>query len=155
MTIHTPSKDIVTRFQRSAFDAFAPLQREMNRFIHDVGEGWDAFAAVGFAPHFDIADTKTGFEVYVELPGVALDDVKITFEDNTLTIAGEKKAEYERADYNFYVVERGYGQFFRSVLLPQSVDGTKITATMKDGVLKIFAPKRAGAETRKIEVLPA
>lgn len=155
MTVHTPAKDVATRWQRSAIDALAPIQREMNRFMQDVGEGWDALNAPRLSPSLDVADTKEGFEVTVELPGLKHDDVKVTVEDDTLVISGEKRSEHERKEHNLHVVERTYGQFSRSIYLPRSVDGSKIKATMNDGVLKIVAPKRAGAETKSIAIQTA
>ena len=155
MTAHTSTKDLLPRLQRSASHALAPLQREMNRLYEELGAGWDAFAAPGPLPSMDVAETKAGLEITVELPGLAREDVTVSVDDDLLTVTGEKKSEYESKDRNYRLTERSYGRFSRSLYLPRGVDGAKMKATMKDGVLKIVAPRRpdaAGAKT--IEIHP-
>jgi HSP20 family protein len=150
MTTQTAGKDLIPNLQRKATSAFAPLQRELNRFFDEIGDGWNAFSLT--APPVDVVDTDTGMEITVELPGLSRDEVKITAEDDMLNITGEKKVEHEKKDDNYRVLERTYGEFSRSIYLPRSVDPQKITAEMKNGLLKIVVPKRDGVETRTIEI---
>lgn len=156
MTVHTPTKDLAAHSQRPAKDALAPVRREMRRFFHELGDGWDEFnAAVLAAPIMDIVDTGKGLEITAELPGLSRDDIKITVEDDLLTVWGEKKSTHDQKDHSFRLLERSYGAFSRAVYLPRSTDGSKIKATMRDGILKIVVPKRHDAETKVIEIQSA
>lgn len=152
MTDRTPAKDLLPTLQRTATSAFAPLQRELNRFFEELGDGFGALTELKLSPRIDAVDTDKGLEVTVELPGLKKDDVKITAEDDMLTISGEKKSDHETKEDNYRMVERSYGQFSRSIYMPRSLEPAKISAVMSDGVLKIFVPKRDGAQTKTIEI---
>lgn len=152
MTDKSPTNDLLPALQRTANSAFAPLQRELNRFFEELGEGFGALTELKLSPRIDAVDTEKGLEVTVELPGLKKDDIKITAEDDMLTISGEKKSEHGTKEDNYRMVERAYGQFSRSIYLPRSLDPSKISAAMSDGVLKISVPKREGAQTKTIEI---
>lgn len=155
MIAHTPTKEMLPRLQRSAIHAFAPLQREMTRVLEELGDGWDAFAHFQMAPAMDVADTKDGLEFSLELPGLSRDDVKITVDEDLLTVSGEKKGETQTKDREYRLTERSYGEFSRTVRLPASVDASRITAVMKDGVLKVLAPRRQDASAKRIQIQAA
>jgi HSP20 family protein len=156
MTVHTPTKDLAAHWQRPTKDALAPVRREIRRFLRELGDGWDEFnAAVLASPSIDIVDTGKGLEITAELPGLSRDDVKITVEDDLLTVSGDKQSAHDHKDHSFRLVERNYGAFSRSIYLPRSTDGAKIKAIMRDGVLKIVVPKRHDVETKSIEIQSA
>lgn len=155
MSKHSEPKDLIPTLQRSARETLAPVQREINRILEDIGDGWDTFSSLRMTPAVDYVETKDGAEITLELPGLTRDQVEIAVEDNRLTISGEKSASRKVGDPGYRIMERNYGAFNRSVVLPRSVDGEQATATMKDGVLKITAPKRAGVESRKIAIKQA
>ncbi|WP_293677850.1 Hsp20/alpha crystallin family protein [uncultured Phenylobacterium sp.] len=155
MTVHRSPVQFLPRIAGSAGNAFAPIQREFDRLFDQLGSGWAALADVELAPKMDIRDTKGGLEISLELPGMTRDDVKIAVEDDVLTVSGEKKTEKETKEEDYRLSERTYGAFSRSVTLPRSVEAGKITATMKDGVLKLTAPKNGTAKTKSIEIQPA
>ena len=151
MTAHSPPKNLVPAPRRNA-TLFEPIQRELSRVFDELGEGWGAFVETHFAPRMDVVENKDGIDITVEVPGLTSDQVKVTAEDDLLTVSGEKSCSTERAEGDARLTERTYGQFCRSVYLPRSVDPSKIAATMKDGVLKVSIPKRADAETRTIQI---
>jgi HSP20 family protein len=93
-------------------------------------------------------------QVTVELPGVDKKDVEISLDRDRLTLRGEKKSEQKRKGRNYYHVERYYGGFHRSILLPCEVDSDRVEAIFKDGILRINLPKSAKAleQTKKIRV---
>ena len=131
------------------------LQREMNRmfdhvFRYDTRDDDTGFSA--WTPAVDIAEHDDEYLVKVELPGVNKDDVKITLENNILTIRGEKKQEKETKKENYHRIERSYGSFQRSFTLPTSVKSDKIDAAYKDGILQIALPKAEEAKPKQIEV---
>ncbi|TAJ69834.1 MAG: Hsp20/alpha crystallin family protein [Phenylobacterium sp.] len=155
MTVHRSPAQFLPKLAGSAGNVFAPIQREFDRLFDQLGNGWAALAEIDLSPRMDIRDTKDSLEISVELPGLARDDVKITVEDEVLTISGEKKTEREAKEEDYHFSERTYGAFSRSVTLPRSVEAAKIKATMKDGVLKVTAPKNGTAQTKSIEIQPA
>lgn len=152
MTLQTPTKDLASSAQRNAATLFAPLQREFNRFFDELGDGFSALTELRFSPRMDVIESKDGLSVSVEVPGMSREDVKITAEDDMLTVSGEKSETKEKTDGAVHLTERSFGRFSRSIYLPRSVDPSKISASMKDGVLKLEIPKRAGAETKTIEI---
>jgi HSP20 family protein len=152
MTTQTPVKDLLPRLQQSATSAVAPLQRELDRFFEQLGDGWKALGELRLTPQMDVLESKEALQFKVELPGLTAADVRISVDEDTLTVTGERKEENLREEESFRIVERASGAFSRSVYLPNSVDRSRITAEMKDGLLTIVAPKREDAESRSIEI---
>jgi len=90
--------------------------------------------------------------IKLDLPEINRDDVKVSLNENTLSISGERRFENEQKRENYHRVERSYGQFYRSFTLPPNVDRTSIDAKFKDGVLKLTLPKREETKPKQIEV---
>ncbi|MBS0288014.1 MAG: Hsp20/alpha crystallin family protein [Proteobacteria bacterium] len=106
-----------------------------------------------WAPKVDIKEEGDEFVVYADIPGVDPKDIEIKMENNTLIVQGEKKTVKEEKEKNYYRMERTAGKFYRQFTLPETVDGNKITAKSKHGVLAIHLPKTKEANLqRKIEV---
>lgn len=141
---------------RSLPTIFGSLQREIDRlfddFVPNVSMGRDHSDV---RCRMDLADTKDGLELTVELPGLDEKDVEVTVHDGLLTVSGEKQFESEQKDKNYRFVERGYGSFSRSVALPAGVKVDQIKATLNKGVLKVVVPTPAKPEAKKIAVTSA
>jgi HSP20 family protein len=90
--------------------------------------------------------------IKAELPDVKKDDIRVTFENDVLTIAGERKQETSAQREQFSRVERRFGSFSRSFTLPSTVDASGIAASYKDGVLTIRLPRREEAKPKQITV---
>ena len=103
-------------------------------------------------PNLDLSETKEALTVKVEIPGMDSKDVQVTLQENVLTIKGEKKEEKESKDERYHRVERNYGAFARSVRLPVGVDGSKVEARFKNGVLTVTLPKTPGARGTTVPV---
>ena len=103
-------------------------------------------------PAMDLAETDEDFVLRADLPGLSQDDVKIEFEDSTLTVSGERKAEHEDKGEGFYRVERAFGSFSRSLTLPQGVDPEKVSASFDRGVLEVRIPKPEERKPRRISI---
>lgn len=103
-----------------------------------------------WSPRMDVLEKGGVLYLEAELPGVDKDDVKITFENGLLTIAGERKSEEAAEGTHHFTRERWFGEFTRSFRLGNSYDGKKIDATYADGVLSISIPKKK--ETLPVEV---
>ena len=127
------------------------MDRLFNMFMSRPYDSEDV-AEVDWAPSVDITENENGFLVKAELPGMNKDDIKITLQDNVLTIRGEKKEEKEIKDKSAHLCERKYGKFVRSFRLPSAVDNKKIDADFKDGVLNLNLPKAEEAKPKEIEI---
>ena len=117
-----------------------------------IGQLWDVepgFGLKGFmrTPTVDMSETDKGYEITAELPGMDEKDLEVNVTDDVLTIEGNKREEREEKKKDYYVQERRYGEFRRSLRLPQDADAEKISASFEKGVLSVDIP-RAGAKKR-------
>ena len=96
-----------------------------------------------WVPRMDIYEKDGALVVKAELPGVKKEEVAITLDGGDLVVQGERKAEREVKDEDFYRMERSYGEFYRRLPLPFEAQAEGIKATFTDGVLVITVPKPA------------
>jgi HSP20 family protein len=129
-----------------------PVRDMFDRFFDDERVGNILSEDKSFVPAFDIAESDTEYSVIAELPGIDEKDIDVTLTNGILTIKGEKKQETEEKDGTYHRIERRYGSFQRSFRMPDGVQGDKIDATYKDGVLKLMIPKSETSEVKKIEI---
>ena len=146
----TPSHAVPT-FPSDLFGLQSELNRMFDGLFHGDREETDVRGST-WKPAVDIVENDDEYVAKVELPGVNKDDVKITMENNILTLRGEKSQETKEKSSNYHRVERYYGSFRRSFELPGGVKNDKIDAEYKDGILTIRMPKEEEAKTRLIEV---
>lgn len=141
-------------------DPFETLRREVDRLFENFNLGgrfplgarvldldmpWSRPGGAGVAPPVDVVEKDAAYEVTAELPGLSEADIEVTAANGMLTIKGEKKAETEQREKDYYLSERRYGSFVRSFRLPQGVDSSKIEAAFAKGVLTVTLPKSADA----------
>jgi HSP20 family protein len=142
------------------FRGFYDVQSEMNRMFDEV---FGSLARMGgrqqgevpsqWAPALDVLQEDGDIVVRAELPGVKQDDVDITFHNGVLTISGVRRAEQQKEGAGYYVRERRYGSFRRSMSLPQGTDESSISARFQDGVLEVrVAGAAAVQEPRSIQI---
>ena len=112
----------------------------------------EALTVAEWAPLVDIVEDDKEYLIKVEVPEVKKDNVKVTVQDDVLTITGERTLEKEETGRKYHRVERAYGRFVRSFTLPEDADGNKVAAEFKDGVLKVHLPKSEKAKPKTIEV---
>jgi len=138
-----------TNPQRTPWSGLSTLRR----FQNDVERLFGATAPTErtWLPSIEVSEAADSFLVTVELPGVKAADVKVTLEDDVLTISGERKYEGS-AQADLRLSERYYGKFERSVQLPAAVQSAKVTAASKDGILNITLPKTEEVRPREIKV---
>ena len=130
-------------------DRFNRLFNEtFSRFLGDQGT-----SLTTWAPPVDIYETDDQVVLKAELPGVDPKDVEIRVEDNTLYLEGERKSEKEVKEENYHRLERSYGSFTRSFVLPRTVNSDKATAEYKDGILTLSMPKKEEAKPKTIKIL--
>jgi HSP20 family protein len=132
------------------------LKREMERFFDRFAEPvWEPFATMAggnWAPMLDVSETKDAMIVTAEMPGVDPKEIEIGLTGDLLTLKGEKEKRIEEKEERYHRVERTYGAFLRSVRLPMAVDGSKVTATFKNGVLVVTLPKTPASKGTMIPV---
>ena len=149
---------------------FENLRREIDRLFDDFGIGsWRSpfrgsmFDAVPFwrrevtwpaGPAVDFTDTEKAYEVTAELPGIDEKDIEVNVANGILSIKGEKQEEKEEKKKDYYLSERNFGLFGRSLQVPDGVDTDKIEASFKKGVLTVTLPKKPEAQiaAKKIDV---
>lgn len=128
------------------------MERVFDRFTEPVWEAYATKADSAWAPKMDVSETKDAMIVTTELPGVDANEIGLTLTGNLLTLKGEKEKRTEEKEERYHRVERTHGAFLRSVRLPMAVDGSKITATFKNGVLVVTLPKMPAAKGTTIPV---
>lgn len=132
--------------------SFADLRREMDGLFGALLNTDAQSAVAAWSPSLNVAETETSYEVSVELPGMAPEDVQVELKDGLLTISGERRQVEESNDKKFHRVEHTYGKFERSLRLSSPVDEDKVTAEYQQGILNVTIPKAEKARPRKIEV---
>jgi HSP20 family protein len=144
----------VTRYRDPV--GFFGLQR-LNRILDEAFAG-AAFPEQGnvitstlFAPT-DVSEDENALQISMELPGVEPDDVRLSLENNVLTIRGEKRQQIDENNERVHRFERVYGVFERTFALPNTVDPDNIEARFENGVLIVRIPKAERARPREIRV---
>ncbi|MCX7880144.1 MAG: Hsp20/alpha crystallin family protein [Ignavibacteria bacterium] len=136
------------------FRSFETLARRMSEMFEDFGKGITVSAS-DFSPRVDITEDEKHLYVTVEIPGVSKEDVKVSINDeNILTIEGEKKREVKTEDKsrNFIRIERSFGSFQRSFMLPDNVKRDNVSAKFENGVLTITLEKVEPEPPKRIEI---
>jgi HSP20 family protein len=105
-----------------------------------------------WAPAVDVFETENELVLKADLPDVELKDIDVRVENQTLTIAGERKFENQESGKGYHRVERSYGNFARSFAVPNAFDTEKINAGYRNGVLTVTLPKKDAARPRQIKV---
>lgn len=129
----------------------------MNTLVNEVFGSWPferegATLGSTWAPPVDVFENADAIKLVAELPGVKVDDVKISLENNRLTLRGEKKQIAEEKTEKVHRYERAYGAFERTFTLPGIVDNERIQANYQDGILTVTLPKAERAKPREIPV---
>ncbi|HMO14078.1 MAG TPA: Hsp20/alpha crystallin family protein [Pirellulaceae bacterium] len=127
---------------------------DIERLMNSVFNGETGLTAEALVARMDVIETDHNIEVMMDLPGVQPGEIDIRVENNLLTIRGERTENKEEKDEKrqFHRIERRYGNFSRSVVLPCAVNDAEAVAEFKDGVLKVVLPKTEMAKPRKIKV---
>jgi HSP20 family protein len=132
------------------------LQERMNRLFEDSfvrSRSLEEDLALGaWTPAVDIYEEQDRIVLRADLPGVRPEQLEIKVENNTLTLAGERRFEKDVKKENYHRVERQYGAFSRSFSLPGTVNPEKIQAEHRDGVLEIVLPKREESKPKQIKI---
>lgn len=140
---NTPNLFGLQRLNRILDEAFAGLP---------FPEQGGTILTANWVPPTDISEDASTIQITMELAGVDPNDVRISLENNVLTIRGEKRQEEEEKDDRVYRIERIYGMFQRTFVLPNTVEPERIEAQHENGVLTVRIPKAERARPREIRV---
>jgi HSP20 family protein len=133
--------------QGSELSPFFALHREMNRLFDDAFRDFGFFGgrAPQAWPHLELTETRDGYRLTAELPGMDEKDIELSLEDGVLTLRGEKRSEHDDSRRGYS--ERYYGSFSRSIAVGD-IDEQRVNATFDKGVLTVTLPRSAEAERR-------
>jgi HSP20 family protein len=128
------------------------LNRLFNRADLVAPQTKETLAGAEWSPAVDIVETPEEFLVKAECPAVNKEDIKVSVEQGTLRISGERKQEKEEKTRKYHRVERTFGSFVRTFALPDNVDQAKVKAEFKDGLLNVHLPKSEKGQPRAVDV---
>jgi HSP20 family protein len=144
--------------RKDPFFELTSLQDRVNQLFSQAFNGFEGLGfgqpitSPSFLPPVDILEDEHNIKLTAEIPGIKVEDLGVTLENNLLTITGERKFKDEEEEDNFHRIERRYGKFTRSFTLPAGVDAANVNATFEDGVLNITLPKRAEFKPKQIRI---
>ena len=137
----------------SPLSGLAAVEVDRLNRMFDAAFSGEPLAGGAWVPAVDIYETRTkDIVVKVELPEMKRDEIAVTFENDVLTVEGERKFPADIDREQIHRSERGYGGFRRSFTLPATVDASRIQAAFVDGVLSVTLPRREETRPRQIPV---
>jgi HSP20 family protein len=143
-------------FGWSPWSELREMQDRMNRVFGGSGAGEGPAAGVergtSTFPPLNIFHDNECVYVVAQLPGVELKDLELSITGDTLSLKGERKPATETPEEKYHRRERAFGFFNRLVSIPDSVEADKITATLRDGILRVVLPKKPESRPRTIQV---
>jgi HSP20 family protein len=144
------------RGRRGFYDPVSEMNRVFDNMLGGLvrrSGGQQRAEVTEWAPAIDVVTEDGDLVIKAELPGVKQEDVDITLQDNVLTVSGQRKAEQEEERGGYYVRERQYGSFSRSLTVPEGVDESKIHARYENGVLEVTVEGAAQVqEPKRIQI---
>ena len=135
----------------AGFRELDEARRDMERLFDSLTD-FTGVRSAGVFPAINVSEDAESVYVRAELPGIKTDDLDITMENDTLTIAGERRPVMEEDSVSYHRREREWGAFRRSFSLPTRVDSDKVAARYLDGILIITLPKSAEGRPKQIAV---
>lgn len=144
---------LTNRSLTSTLDRMMSLNRALDQAFSPT---WSADSTNRvWVPALDVVEKQDAYVVHAELPGVDQSQIDLSFEQNVLTIRGTKASTFDPAkdgELRVYAAERVSGGFERAIRLPEFVDGDRISAEYRNGVLSVTIPKAQAAQARRIEI---
>jgi HSP20 family protein len=145
-----------TLIKWNPFRELDEVQNRLGMFLHGFpsfseGNG-KSLTLPNWSPLVDITEDDHEYLFKADLPEVKKEDLKVIVENGVLSISGERKTEKEEKKKKYHRLERFFGTFERTFMVPEDADAAKILAEFKDGVLKVHLPKSPAAKPRAVEV---
>lgn len=127
------------------------MQNDMGRLFERFFGGVEG-GARPWMPPMDLLEEDDHFIVHADLPGMGEDDLTVEVEDRMLRISGERRPPHDPRNDGWRRVERSFGRFERTLLLPEGVDTDGISADFDRGVLKLRIPKPVQSTPKRIRI---
>lgn len=143
---------VPTREARNPFSELERVRRQMEQLFEGYGSGFPRPGTAGVFPLVNVSETKDGYFIRAELPGVTADQLDIQVTANSVSIAGERRIREEHAAARYHRREREAGRFSRVIGLPTEIDPQKVEADLVNGVLTVAVSKAEAAKPRQITV---
>ncbi len=141
------------------WNPFREMEEMQKRLAHMIDlpalrpdGGQELLSASQWSPLVDISEDDKEYLIKAELPEVKREDVKVSIDNGTLKISGERRSEEEIKNKKQHRIERSYGRFMRTFALPDDADAAKISAECKDGVLRVHVFKDPNARAKAVEI---
>lgn len=128
----------MTYVRINPFKEFETVAKELGKFVNETAENSSTST---FNPGVDVYEDKENIYIELEVPGIAKEELKLSLNENVLTVKGEKKSAEKNEDKKYFWCERNYGEFSRSFRLPKEIAADKIEAKYDNGVLTVVVPK--------------
>jgi HSP20 family protein len=125
---------------------------ELRRIFLDLGRTGTGALTGECSPPLDVFETDEAIEIWMDVPGVEPDAIRVVIRGNAVLIAGEKVPRRSRGDSSFHLVERGFGRFARLVRLSTACDTGRAGARIEDGELRVSLPKIADRRGARVDV---
>jgi len=144
--------------RKSEPTAIESMRREMDRFFDELTPfSWMRETNGGsrmdvWAPNTDMSEDENEYVIKMDIPGMTKDDIEVNFEDNRITIRGERSEEEREEKKDYIRKERYKGSFYRSFTIPKTVDEDQIKAKFEEGVLKVNLPKAEVSKPKEVKV---
>ncbi|MBU0973117.1 MAG: Hsp20/alpha crystallin family protein [Proteobacteria bacterium] len=138
----------------NVFGAMDLLRNKMDQFLDDFDKSYDYGSGLSFissGPRTALYEEKDAFEIRVEVPGIAKEDLNITLQGNYLEITGSRTIDAPEG-YKVHRSERGTRSFSRNFTLPDGIDAEKVEAALRDGILYLKLPKSEVARPKQIAI---
>jgi HSP20 family protein len=136
-------------FSANPFSLMRRMTEEMDRVFGEFGFERGQSGRGSWSPAIEVAEREGNYVVHAELPGLKPEDVKVELSDDALVIHGERKSEHEENKGGVHRTERRYGQFYRTVPLPEGVNAEQVRAKFENGVLEVTVPVPQQQSTRR------
>lgn len=137
---------------RNVNDLQREIDRMFGRFFPSQTQDDNSSQQAVWAPRTDLVEAEDAYRIHLDVPGVSKDDLTINYQDNQLTVSGERASDRTAEDEEYVRVERTFGHFHRSFTLPRTVNAEDISASYENGVLTIRVPKTEEVKPRQIEI---
>lgn len=145
--IPTPRSNV---YRVAGYNPLLQLTQELDELLQP--NPTNSTAPVGFLPPLDLSESAQAVQVKVDLPGLSREQIRLSYQDDVLTISGERPADALDNGAGYHRRERLHGRFERSVKVGVPVDASNISASYKDGVLVVTLPKAPEAKPRQIDI---
>jgi HSP20 family protein len=146
--------NLIRRKDYDAFRQLRVLDELFDRFFRTdfLGRDLSPLVTDHVVPLVDFVEKKDHALLKVELPGISKKDLKVSVTNDTVSIKGEIKREEKSDDATYYLSERAFGTFVRTVRLPFETKTEKVTASYKDGILEIKLPKKEESKGKELNI---